>query len=390
MVVEKNADEPSTSENQSAGTRRGFLRDTSLILAGAVPQAAVAATPKSSRIGLIGDDRTAFRQVEALLNDSPAAKLAAIAAPYPDLLQRTFRTLKGILPDRVCVDPKHRYHGRSASSSLIANADIDHLVIGGIPSFRSALAVDALRRGIRTTVITPLATELQQVVALQEVLPEHRERLQISEGPSSPTLLQRRLAAISDGALGTIRAISADCYVPASPKYRTQKKWSQHEAAIRNWQSHAELSGGKDLQAMLPVIHILLRVCESDPPASFGDFSTLTQTSQSHSSQVRVLSVRAEAHEQTVAYRVDLGGIDDTRLTLHSNSMSRKRSSVTVTGTLGTADLLHPNRCPLDDYTITNSRAGIMLWESPSLWLSAHHLAIQLRELTPVARESVR
>ena len=263
------------SEAETTGStfsRRGFLKHTSLGLAGATAAAAVprvhaaGATDLEIKIGLIG---CGGRGTGAVLNAVGAAtkviypqsgyhtedvargakierkgiRVVALADLFQDRLERCRKQLTKLgveIPDQRC------FVGFDAYEKLVGAPEVNYVILATPPHFRPAQLKAAVEAGKHVFMEKPAAVDVPGVRMVIEA-----GRLAAQKGLGIAAGTQRRhmpsyqetIRRIRDGAIGDI--VCAKCYWNGGQIWVVDRQpgWSDMEWQIRNWNYFTWLSG---------------------------------------------------------------------------------------------------------------------------------------------------
>lgn len=248
------SNEASTADN-TAPSRRDFLKTSSLVAAGAVAgslavaRSAHAAGSDILKIGLVGcGGRGTGAAVQALKAD-PNVRLVALGDVFPDALASSLANLKKTKEaDRVDVPADRQFTGFD-NYKKVCDSGIDVVLLATPPQFRPEHMEYAVKAGLHTFVEKPVAVDALGVHRILAAGEEAKKKnLAVVSGLCWRYDFGARAALqqIQDGAIGDICAIHAQYNTPGLPKWPMLKResgWSDMEYQLRNWYYYTWLSG---------------------------------------------------------------------------------------------------------------------------------------------------
>lgn len=230
--------------NPSPTSRRNFLRNSSVLLAGAtiangvIARSAHAAGSDTIKIGLVGcGGRGTGATVQAMNTSGGEVKLTAMADVFPDRLQASYRSIKSAHNDKVDVPADKQFVGFDSYTNLL-KSDVDMVILATPPGFRPLHFAAAVAAGKHVFMEKPVAVDPAGVRKVLEATAEAKKKsLAVAVG------LQRRherkymatIKALQDGAIGDF--ILARAYWNGSRPWlkERQKEWTETEYQMRNW-----------------------------------------------------------------------------------------------------------------------------------------------------------
>ncbi len=269
--------EPGHAEN-----RRGFIRESSWLLAGAVPVGLVASPhpaplppqPQGElRLGLVG---CGFRGIalaaQAMRSAAANVRLCTVADVFEDRIQQACRTLKGNSPEHFSVEGTHRFAGLDACRRLL-NSGIDLVILATPPSFRPSHFREAIEAGKHVFAEKPVAVDLSGVQIVLESC-----RLAAERGLSVAAGFQRRhapgyletVARVRAGAIGDIHYARSLSIRPTPRNRPRQAGQSELEYQIRNWQHFNWLSGDSIVEQQVHSLDLMNWVLDGHPLEAQG------------------------------------------------------------------------------------------------------------------------
>ena len=228
----------------SQSTRRTFIKNSSLLVAGgavagqlALSRSAHAFGSDEIKIGLIGCGGRGTGAAGQAMNTEGKTKLIAMADAFPDKVTAAMRGLKGQHGDKVDVPPERQFAGFDAYKKVL-DTDIDLVILATSPGFRPLHVEAAINAGKHVFMEKPVAVDAPGVRRVLEATKKAKEKnLAITVG------LQRRherrymetIQRLQDGAIGDI--ILTRAYWNGGGVWTRPRKPEQTEMEyqMRNW-----------------------------------------------------------------------------------------------------------------------------------------------------------
>lgn len=256
-------------------SRRGFIRGSSLFLAGAIPAGLASAAgleqtsptaERAIRVGLIGCGGRGMALANQLLRVSagPTVRFTALADAFADRVQQTLRGLRGKYPDRVVVENANRFSGLESYRELL-QTDVDLVLLATPPTFRPLHFEAAVAATKHIFAEKPIAVDVPGVkrfLAANERACAQNLVVGVGWEPRCDALTQATVQQLHAGAVGQIVFARAHSTAPR-PSFKVRhKSQSELENQLRNWQ-HFQWTGGDSLVEQhvqnLDVINWILR-----------------------------------------------------------------------------------------------------------------------------------
>jgi len=245
------SDSPSPT---SPTSRRAFLRNSSLIVAGSAIAASQAQVARGAhafgndtiKVGLVGcGGRGSGAATQAMNTMGGEVKLMAMADAFQDRLQTGLRTVSSQHKDKVDVPQDRQFVGLNAYKDLL-QTDCDMVILATPPGFRPLHFAAAVKAGKHIFAEKPVAVDAPGV---RKFLAANEEAKQ--KGLAVAIGLQRRheraymdmVKALQDGAIGDI--ILARAYWNGrKPWFKTrQEGQTEMEYQMRNWYNFVWVCG---------------------------------------------------------------------------------------------------------------------------------------------------
>jgi predicted dehydrogenase len=242
------------TESKKSGqtSRRKFIRDSSLLVAGgavagqlALSRSAHAFGSDEIRIGLIGCGGRGTGAASQAMNTEGPTRLVAMGDAFNYQLQASLRGLKGEHMDKVEVPPERQFVGLDAYKHVL-ESDIDLVILATPPGYRPQHFEAAVNANKHVFMEKPVAVDPAGVRRVLKVAQEAKQRnLAVAVG------LQRRhelryidtIKRLQDGAIGDITVTRA--YWNGSGVWVRPRQEGQTEMAyqVNNWYYFNWLSG---------------------------------------------------------------------------------------------------------------------------------------------------
>ena len=157
---------PSPAENTNTGSRREFIKKSSILVAGGavgsnlnVARSAHALGSDTIRIGLIGcGKRGTGAANEAMKTQGGEIQLVTMADAFSNKLKASLRGIKGEHPQKVEVPPERQFVGFDAYQHVLEQ-DIDLVILATPPGFRPLHLEAAIAAGKHVFMEKPVAVD---------------------------------------------------------------------------------------------------------------------------------------------------------------------------------------------------------------------------------------
>lgn len=232
-------------------SRRDFMRTSAAVGAGALALGTsriYAAGSDTVRVGLIGCGGRGTHDTTKCLNSAENVELVAMGDLFKDRIDRSRRTLKERLGEKIKVTQDACFVGWDAYKKVLA-CDVDMVILTEPPHFRPGHLKAAIRAGKHVFMEKPVAVDpvgVRSVIASSELA--DRKRLTIVAGTQMRRIshLVEGIKRIHDGAIGEL--VGGQCVrigggmLTWGQKER-QPNWSDMEWHLRRWLFLTWLSG---------------------------------------------------------------------------------------------------------------------------------------------------
>jgi myo-inositol 2-dehydrogenase/D-chiro-inositol 1-dehydrogenase len=281
-------------------SRRGFIRGSSLLLAGALPSASIntaapqaacpLATPskRELKVGLIGCGYQGIATVNDMLNatnqaaldsaNAPSSKsglsislqLTALADAFPDRLQQALRTLRGRHGEQVQVDSRSRFLGLNAYQDLLAT-DVDLVLLAAPTVFRPLHFEQAIAAGKHVYAESPIAVDGSGVERFQ-LANSHAIALQRVVGIGlthrQHPHYQQTIERLQQGAIGKLLSLRLYRGTRTPKRTAVANAHSEFDTQLRNWPDYPWASGGSELEQWALRLDVANWLLQSHPLAA--------------------------------------------------------------------------------------------------------------------------
>jgi predicted dehydrogenase len=246
FMTEKPMTEPTTPSPTKTASRRDFLRNSSLLVAGGaiaassvnIARAAHSFGSDTIKIGLVGcGGRGTGAAIQAMNTTGGDVKLVAMGDVFADRLQASFRSVKGQHSEKVDVPKERQFVGFDAYKNVI-DSDIDLVILATSPGFRPLHFAHAIEQGKHVFMEKPVATDPAGVRKVIEAAKLAKQKsLAVAVG------LQRRhepryketIKRLQDGMIGDI-VLARVYWNGQTPWVRPrQEGQTEMEYQMRNW-----------------------------------------------------------------------------------------------------------------------------------------------------------
>jgi len=240
-----------TTQETQGLSRRDFMRTSAAVGVGALALGTsriYAAGSDTVRVGLIGCGGRGTHDTTKCLNSAKNVELVAMGDLFKDRIDRSRRTLKERLGEKIKVTQDTCFVGWDAYKKVLA-CDVDMVILTEPPHFRPGHLKAAIRAGKHVFMEKPVAVDpvgVRSVIASSELA--DRKKLTIVAGTQMRRIshLAEGIKRIHDGALGEL--VGGQCVrigggmLTWGQKQR-QPNWSDMEWHLRRWLFLTWLSG---------------------------------------------------------------------------------------------------------------------------------------------------
>lgn len=272
-----------TSETLRQDSRRSFLKQTGLTVAGtglaasitSLAQSVHAQGSASLKIGLVGcGGRGSGAALQALRAD-PNSELVAVADVFEGKAESSLKNLRADekVGERVSVTPEGTFTGLDAYKSVIEMSDV--VLLCTPPGFRPQQFKAAVEAGKHIFTEKPMATDFPGVRSVMESVKLSKEKnLAVLAGfcwryhDAKREMFKR----ILDGAIGDVRAVHGTYLTgpvkPMPPAERRPEGKSDLWWQVKNWYNFAWLSGDGLVEQACHTVDWVAWAMGDKPPTS--------------------------------------------------------------------------------------------------------------------------
>lgn len=270
------------NENRRDDSRRGFIRGSSLLLAGALPAAGVVSVAAAAsqtgtfsntgelKVGLVGCGYRGIAAASELLTATATTvplRLTALADAFPDRLQQAVRTLRGRFGDRVTAAANSRHVGLRAFESVLAS-DVDVVLLATPPVFRPAHFEAAIAAQKHVYAESPIAVDMPGIDRFQTALASAQsQRLAVAVGllPRYQPRYQLAISHLRQGAIGQILSVQVLHPSVARKTAAGPRSLTDFQVQLRQWSEHPWASGGGVVEQRVRGLDVVNWLLDSHP-----------------------------------------------------------------------------------------------------------------------------
>jgi len=265
--------------NEFTTTRRQFLKTSALagsaLLAPAIlpAKARAAEDGPTLKVGLIGCGGRGTGAAGEAMGADKNVVLTAMADVFEDKLNASLDTLRQQAPEKVKVEPDHRFVGLDAYQKLL-DSGVDVVILATPPGFRPVHLKATVAAGKHIFCEKPVATDAPGVRSVLATVEEaRRKNLALVSGlcwrynHAERALFER----VGDGAIGDVRAVFATYFTGAirsmPPASDRPASMGDLEWQLRNWYNFAWLSGDSLVEQAVHAVDWMLWAFKDQMPA---------------------------------------------------------------------------------------------------------------------------
>ena len=194
-------------------TRRDFLKNSSLVVAGgaltsglSITKAAYAGGDDTVKIGLVGCGGRGTGAANQAMNTSGPTKLVAMADAFDGQLQRSLNILSNQHREKVDVPQDRQFIGFDAYSKVL-ESDIDLVILATPPGFRPLHMEAAVNAGKHVFMEKPVAVDaagVRRVLAASKKAKEKNQALAVGLQRRHERKYRETMERLHDGEIGQI------------------------------------------------------------------------------------------------------------------------------------------------------------------------------------------
>ncbi len=214
-----------------AQSRRKFCKNSAAIVAGAgivsaIPGIASCSNPKKIKYGVIGVNGMGFTNIMRFM-EQPDTELVAMCDVDQNILTRRhndaieyFKKINEKSGKTGLPEPNIKLF--NDYRELIAQKDIDAIIIGTPDHWHCLPFLDACEKGKDIYVEKPLANTIGECIVMEEFARKHKVVVQVGQWQRSGNHWQNAMEFVHSGKLGSIRQVKCWAYLSwLKPKART-------------------------------------------------------------------------------------------------------------------------------------------------------------------------
>ena len=203
---------------QDQASRRKFIRDSSLLVAGGTVAGSTLTLARSVhaagsdiiKLGLVGcGGRGTGAANQALNTRKGEVKLISLGDVFPNKVQAAYRGLKGARKGQVDVSKDRMFSGLDAYQKVL-DSGIDMVILATPPGFRPQHFEAAVEKGIHIFMEKPLATDaygVRRILEANEKALKKKIAVAVGLQRHHEELYRETIAKLQDGAIGRIDLI---------------------------------------------------------------------------------------------------------------------------------------------------------------------------------------
>jgi myo-inositol 2-dehydrogenase / D-chiro-inositol 1-dehydrogenase len=237
--------------NSSAPSRRDFLKTSTALVGGTLASGlagihgAYAAGSDEIRVGLIGCGGRGTGAIGNAIDSAPGVRLVAMGDMFKDRLQDSLKNLEKY-GDKIAVSPDNQFVGWDAYKKVVAQSDVNYVILATPPAFRSTHLRAAIEAGKNTFTEKPVAVDTMAIKNCLELAELSKSKnLAIVAGTQrrhQPAYLEA-MRRVQDGAIGDVTSMRVFWNQGGLWTKPRQAEWTDMEWQLRNWLYFTWLSG---------------------------------------------------------------------------------------------------------------------------------------------------
>lgn len=268
---------PGPPSNESAPkrpSRRAFIKDSSLFVAGSAVAGPLSlgtgVHPGGSdeiRVALVGCGQRGTNLAHQALRQTSRVQLVAMADVFADRLHASLRGLKGQHKERVRIPREQQFVGLDAFQHVL-QTDADLVILATPPAFRPLHFEAAVRASKHAFLEKPVAVDSAGVRRiLQAGLEAQRRHLAVGVGLQHrhQRRYQQTIRRLQDGAIGDI-LLSRVYWNAEAPRIQPRRATqSELDYQLRNWRWFTWLGGDPIVERLMRNLDVINWLKQSYP-----------------------------------------------------------------------------------------------------------------------------
>ena len=282
------------NKSKTSSNRRDFLRHGTAASAAATIAVAGVHTSAAAKIstaanevitlGLIGAGGRGTGATNDSLTINENVKLVAIADLFPEKLEPAREELSARHKDKVDVADDKMYSGLDAYKKVLADADVDVVLLTTSPGFRPIMVSEAVEAGKHIFAEKPTCVD---PTGYRLCLDAHKAAESNKTAIVTGTQYRRQsnyveaVQMIHDGAIGDVVSATSR-YCANGTWYRSRKEgMSDAEYQMRNWMHFIWLSGDQIAEQAVHNIDVINWIMGGPPESAYGSGGSFTRPADS-------------------------------------------------------------------------------------------------------------
>ena len=267
-------------------SRRGFLATGATAAAGLMVHSSVPAADDTRllKLGIVGCGGRGTGALDDSLTANKYVQLVAAADPFPAKAEALRQTLAEKHADKVALDDAHIYGGIDGYKRILADPEVDIVLLTSPPGFRPRMILEAVQAGKHVFAEKPVCVDPAGYRICQAA-----QAAAEAAGTAIVTGTQYRRQAnyiaaveqIRQGAIGDIVGGSTR-YCSTGIWYRPRKEgMSDTEYQVNNWMHFIWLSGDQIAEQAVHNIDTINWVMGANPVSAYGSGGRFTRPDDS-------------------------------------------------------------------------------------------------------------
>jgi len=279
------------AENVSDSSRRGFLKDSAVVAAGASVlaglnpvRAAHVGSSDTIRIGLVGCGGRGRGAAEQALNTEGPTKLVAMADAFDDNLQSALQTVARQHADKVDVPKERQFVGFDAYQKVLEQ-DIDLVILATPPGFRPLhfeAAVNASKHVFMEKPVAVDAIGVNKVIDANQIAKSKNLAVAVGLQRHHEPIYIETIKRLHDGEIG--RIIATRAYWNGEGVWVRPRKdgQSEMEYQMRNWYYFNWLCGDHITEQHIHNLDVINWLMGSNPVSAQGQGGRQVRTGKEY------------------------------------------------------------------------------------------------------------
>ncbi len=280
-----------TAQADSTAQRRGFLKTSAALAAGAAVTQSAAAVPafhvagrEVIKIALVGCGGRGTGAATQAMNTEGSTELVAVADAFQDRLNGCLEECRKQHGDKVQVSPDNQFVGFDAYKGVMAS-DADLVILATPPGFRPMHFEAAVNAGKHVFMEKPVATDaagVRRVLAANEIAKQKNLAVQVGLQRHHEPMYRETIARLKDGAIGDINFARA--YWNGDGVWTNARRPGESEMQyqMRNWYYFNWLCGDHIVEQHIHNIDVINWLFDDYPVKAQGQGGRQVRTGREH------------------------------------------------------------------------------------------------------------